>query len=358
MVEWTEEVRVGLVTGGTEGIGRAVCLELARQGWRVLFVGRDQRRAEGVLAELRAASPGVEHAFLRADLSLLSETARVADEIGHHSTRLDAAIFCAGILGTIPEWTEEGLERNFVLNYLTRYLLARRLLPKLLQAGSGRLVLVSNAGRYEDTLDFDDLQQRRAKPGLSVAGRTQFANDLFTVELAERLRDTALEVTCVFPGVTRTRVFENARGLPWFLRLVAPLLLCLGHPAESAARTPVFLAGDERARGTSGRFFGPRLKEIPVPERALRPDRRGLLWDASTLLVRDYLEDARLLQAKDDGREDRPDLEPESGSSGVARERVEACAHEASRDLSSRRAVRPAAQSGKSVDISRTPGHR
>jgi NAD(P)-dependent dehydrogenase (short-subunit alcohol dehydrogenase family) len=297
MVESIEEGRVCLVTGGTEGIGRAVCLELARRGQRVLFVGRDQRRAEGVLAELRAASAGVEHAFIRADLSLLSETARVADEIGRYSARLDAAIFSAGILGTIPEWTGEGLERNFVLNYLTRHLLARLLLPKLLQAASGRLVLVSNAGRYSDTLDFSDLQQRRAKSGLAVAGRTQFANDLFAVELAERLRGTALEVTCVFPGVTRTRVFENARGLPWPLRLVGPLLLCFGHSAESAARTPVFLAGDERARGTSGRFFGPRLKEIPVPERALRPDRRGLLWDASTLLVRDYLQEAALLEA-------------------------------------------------------------
>jgi len=307
MAKWTEDGRVCLVTGGTEGIGRAVCLELARQGWRVLFVGRDQRRAEGVLAELRAASAGVEHDFLRADLSLLSETARVADEIGRRSTRLDAVIFCAGILGTIPEWTEEGLERNFVLNYLSRHLLARLLLPSLLQAASGRLVLVANAGRYADTLDFDDLQQRRAKPGLAVAGRTQFANDLFAVDLAERLRGTALEVTCVYPGVTRTRIFQNARGLPWIARLVAPLVQCFVHSTESAARTPVFLAGDERARGTSGRFFGPRLKEIPVPDRALRPDRRGLLWDASTLLVRDYLKDAPLLEAPPSvGREAAP----------------------------------------------------
>jgi NAD(P)-dependent dehydrogenase (short-subunit alcohol dehydrogenase family) len=49
-----------------------------------------------------------------------------------------------GHLSTAPEWTSEGLERNFVLNYLSRYLLARRLLPALIQAASGRLVLVSN----------------------------------------------------------------------------------------------------------------------------------------------------------------------------------------------------------------------
>jgi hypothetical protein len=105
--------------------------------------------------------------------------------------------------------------------------LTQLLLPKLLKAASGGVVLVSNADRYADTIDFEDLQQRRAKPGLAVAGRTQFANDLFAVELAERLRGTVLEVTCVFPG----------------------------------------------------------LREIRVPERAVRPDRRALLWDASAQLV-------------------------------------------------------------------------
>ncbi|HEY3499741.1 MAG TPA: SDR family NAD(P)-dependent oxidoreductase [Polyangiaceae bacterium] len=296
-MESVEERRTSLVTGGTEGIGRAVCVELARRGDRVLFVGRDQRRADAVLAELRAVSSGVEHMFVRADLSLLSETARVAEEIERRASRLDALVACAGILSTIPEWTAEGLERNLVLNYLTRYLLARRLLPKLLAGPSGRIVLVSNAGRYEDTLDFDDLQHRSGKSGLAVAGRTQFANDLFAVELAERLRGTPLEVTCVFPGVTRTRVFENARGLPWFLRVLAPLFRMFAHSAETAAITPVFLARDAAAAGTSGRFFGPHRKEIRVPERASSVERRRLLWDASELLVRDQLRDDALRNA-------------------------------------------------------------
>ena len=141
-----------------------------RGGDRVLFVGRNEERGAQVLAALREELPGVEHAFLPADLSLLSETARVADEVARRTDRLDAAVFCAGILSTVPEWTEEGLERNFVLNYLSRYLLARRLLPVLEEAPSGRLVLVANAGRYGDSLDLDDLQHRRGKPGLEWRG--------------------------------------------------------------------------------------------------------------------------------------------------------------------------------------------
>src|SRR5882672_7960288 len=109
--------RVSLVTGGTEGIGRAVAVELARRGERVLFVGRNEERGAQVLGALHAIAPCVRHQFLRADLSLLDETARVAEQVALATDRLDAAVFCAGVLSTVPRWTLEGLERNFVLNY-------------------------------------------------------------------------------------------------------------------------------------------------------------------------------------------------------------------------------------------------
>ena len=279
--------RVALVTGGTDGIGRAVALDLARAGDRVLFVGRNRERGAAVLSELNRVGPSARHAFLPADLSLLSETARACRQVEELTTELDALVLCAGVLSTVPEWTAEDLERNFVLNYLTRFLTTRQLLPLLCEAPSGRIVLVSNAGRYPDTLDFDDLQHRRGKTGLAVSGRTQFANDLLAVELAERLRSSRIEVSCVFPGVTRSSCFANARGLPWLLRLLVPLAVRIfGQSTAKAALTPVALARETGGRGSSGCFFGPRLKPIDVPERARSAERRSALWHASEALVR------------------------------------------------------------------------
>jgi hypothetical protein len=123
------------------------------------------------------AAPGLDHDYLPADLSLLEDTNRLAEATRHRTDRLDAVVLCAGVLATVPEWTPEALERTFVLNYLSRYMLARQLLPALTAAPSGRLVLVANAGRYRDTLNLDDLQYRHQRPGLAVCGRTQFAND-------------------------------------------------------------------------------------------------------------------------------------------------------------------------------------
>jgi NAD(P)-dependent dehydrogenase (short-subunit alcohol dehydrogenase family) len=283
----TSRQRVALVTGGTDGIGRAVAIGLARAGDRVLFIGRDSERAERVLSELHAVRPGSDHVFIQADLSLLSDTARAADQVVRHAARLDAAVFCAGILSTIPEWTHEGLERNFVLNYLSRYLLLARLLPRLADSDSGRIVLVANAGKYPDTLRFDDLQHRRGKPGLHVAGRTQFANDLLATELAARVQGTRMDVTCVYPGVVKTAVFQSARGLPWIVRVLARAVQRLiGLSPQVAAETPVLLAHSADTSGCNGRFYGPRLESLPVPERALRRDRREALWLASDELIR------------------------------------------------------------------------
>jgi NAD(P)-dependent dehydrogenase (short-subunit alcohol dehydrogenase family) len=283
--------RVSLVTGGTGGIGLAVATTLARGGDRVIFVGRDRARGASVLETLRILNPAAEHVFVPGDLSLLAETARVADAVMRHAHRLDAIVFCAGVLSLVPEWTAEDLERTFALNYLSRYLMARRLLPLLERSQSGRLVLVANAGKYADTLDFDDLQHRRGKPGLSVSGRTQFANDLLAVELAERLEGSPIEATCVFPGLVRTNVFRNARGVPRLVQIVtAALQPFVAAPPERAAGTPVFLAQSSSAIGTGGRFFGPGVKEIKVPDQARDPERRRLLWDASERLASRYID--------------------------------------------------------------------
>ncbi|MET0419598.1 MAG: hypothetical protein ABW022_26585 [Actinoplanes sp.] len=245
-----------LVTGST-GIGGAVAAKL---GSRALTIGRG--------------------GAIRADLSLLSETTRAADEVAASVTRLDAIVCCAGVFALRAEPTPEGLERSFVLNYLSRFLLVRRLLPLL--APDGRVVLVANAGRYRDTLggDLTEVGRWQTGRGLRVAGRTQFANDLFAVELAARFPD--LSVSCVFPGVVATRVFRAARGGRGVLRAgLHALQRRVGADPAEAATTPVELAVGERP--ASG-FYGPKGRMLAVPGR-VRTGRRAELWSASEQLI-------------------------------------------------------------------------
>lgn len=236
------------------------------------------------MRDLRAVSPGRAHAYLTADLSLLGETARLGDDVAARTGRVDSVVLCAGVFAGAAEWTDEGMERTFSLNYLSRFLLVDRLLPLMLPAG--RVVLVANAGRYRDTLDLEAIRLGRAHPRRHLASASQFANDLFAVELGQRLHGSGVEVSCVFPGVVRTDVFRNARGVPRALRRVAlGVQRIVGADAEVAAETPAVLAQDPAAAGMNGGFFGPGLRPIRVPDRALDPERRDALWRASAELV-------------------------------------------------------------------------
>lgn len=278
-----------MVTGGTGGIGAAVAVRLAAGGDRVLVAGRDRDRGASVLRALTAAHPHGGHAHLPADLSLMADTARLADEIGARTSRLDSLVLCAGVFAGAAEWTSEALERTFALNYLSRFLLVSRLLPQLSAAPSGRVVLVANAGKYADTLDLDAVRAGRAHPRRHLSAASQFANDLLAVELGARLAGTSVEVTCVFPGVVRTDVFRNARGVPAPLRWVARgMSRLLGSEVETAAETPVRLAQGADV-GSNGGFFGPGLRPIAVPRRAADPERRRELWEVSEGLLRPWL---------------------------------------------------------------------
>ena len=282
--------RVAVVTGATAGIGRAVAVRLAGQGFRVIAVGRDEERGAAVVRSLQEVQPtsryATEHRFLSADLASMDGTAAVADALSRHTDRVDAMVCCAGVFALRPEWTDEGLERTFALNYLSRFLLVRRLGPQLLRSPAGRVVLVANAGRYRDCLYLDDPYFRDNRRGIRVSARTQFANDLLAVELADRFRGTSVAATCVFPGVTQTDVFRNGTGVPRPLaRLLTAVARRTGLTPDEAADTPTWLAGQADAAVVSASFFGPHRSIRRIPDRARRPDRRQALWDLSEELV-------------------------------------------------------------------------
>lgn len=286
--------RLAVVTGATAGIGRAVAVRLARRGFRVIAVGRDEERGAAVVRALSEATRNrecaPEHLFFPADLASMVTTAALADAVSRHTDRVDAIVCCAGVFALRPEWTVEGLERAFALNYLSRFLMVRRLGPQLLRSPAGRVVLLANAGRYHDGLNLDDPHFKNGRRGIRVSARTQFANDLLAVELADRYRGTSVAATCVFPGVTQTDVFHNGIGVP---RPVATFLSGIarrtGLPPEQAADTPAWLAGEADAATISASFFGPHRSVRRIPDRARRLDRRQALWDRSEELVASWL---------------------------------------------------------------------
>jgi len=214
-----------LVTGGTSGLGQGVAQQLAQTGWDVVIVGRNPIRGEQIATQIGGT-------FAEADLSLLAETACLADRL---TGPFDAVILCAGaIFPDDQPLTEEGLDPTFALNYLSRFALSQALLPKM--TDNGRFIIVSGNGKHKNT----PTDWAAPHTGQTAAFKAALAVDLYASELARRVE--RIQVYTCYPGWVRTNLLQNA---PLPTRLIFQLF---GSPIEKGSAHLVRLTSETSAQ--------------------------------------------------------------------------------------------------------------
>jgi NAD(P)-dependent dehydrogenase (short-subunit alcohol dehydrogenase family) len=133
-----------LVTGATSGLGKAIALRLARDGMKVIVVGRDAARGAEVVDQIEAA--GGRASFISADLSDPTAIARLADEVG----AVDVLVNNAGraVWGPTEKMSVEDFDAMFASNVRAPYLLVGAFAPAMATRGAGSIVNISSmAGR-------------------------------------------------------------------------------------------------------------------------------------------------------------------------------------------------------------------
>ena len=123
-----------LITGATDGLGKATALELAKLGARVLIHGRDEGRLAMTKQEIAAASGNDKLETYQANLASLAEVRHLAYEIQAEHEQLHMLINNAASGGGKPgdsrrDFSVDGYELRFAVNYLAPFLLTRLLLP-------------------------------------------------------------------------------------------------------------------------------------------------------------------------------------------------------------------------------------
>jgi retinol dehydrogenase-14 len=273
-----------LVTGATNGIGRAAARELACLGASVVLLGRDPERCEAARAEIAAAcGRPAEVSVLIADLARLSDVRRAAQEFLAGGRPLHVLLNNAGVVQLSRSETVDGFETTFAVNHLAPFLLTNLLLARLQASAPARIVNVSSeAHKLGGGLDFDDLASARGYSGMGVYGRSKLANLLFTRELARRLEGSGVTVNALHPGAVRTGLGRN-NDAP-VLKLVAGLFRPFFSTPERGADTAVWLCSAAEVAGISGRYFANRRER--TPHRAALDDMAARrLWDESAKQV-------------------------------------------------------------------------
>jgi NAD(P)-dependent dehydrogenase (short-subunit alcohol dehydrogenase family) len=235
-----------LITGATDGLGRALAERLAEQGTTLLLHGRDEAKGARVLEEIRTTTGNERLRFVRADLASLDEVRGLGELVLGETDSLDVLVNNAGIGtstagGEEREESRDGFELRFAVNYLAGYLLTRLLVGLLRRSAPARIVNVSSAGQAP--IDFDDVMLTRRYSGVQAYCQSKLAQIMFTLDLADELRDSGVTATCLHPATYMPTNMVRAAG-------VSPV-----STLEQGTEATLRLVAGPALDGVSGRYF-------------------------------------------------------------------------------------------------------
>jgi retinol dehydrogenase 13 len=277
--------RLAVISGATSGIGYLTARKYASMGADLLCVNRNPEKSE-ILRKNIESEFGVRCNYKIADLSNLQDIHRVAEELLKINTPIDVLIHNAGIYLTKRELTSDGLEKVFVIQYLSSFIINYILTDKLKSQGKARIIMVNSEGHRFAAwgLRLDDLNwEKRRYSGLKSYGSAKLAQLLSMLVFNEQFHNTGVSVNAMHPGAVKTETGqENGPGYLWFKRNFIDKTL---KSPEISAEALYYLGVSKEIEADSGKFFNLTTEEVPAPP-ALDKEVAYELWEKSLELGR------------------------------------------------------------------------
>jgi NAD(P)-dependent dehydrogenase (short-subunit alcohol dehydrogenase family) len=264
-----------LVTGSTDGIGKATAAELlSRGGAAVIIHGKSEKEVRVAQRELARRSRGERPDTVTADFSDMDQIRRMAEELLTRYSFLNVLINNAGTYQKTRQLSEQGIELTFAVNYLAPFLLTGLLLPLLRKGAPARIVTVASSAHEDvDRIDWNDLPAWYHYRAWDAYALSKFADITFTYMLARKIAGTGVTANCLHPGVTNTHILKTAfPGVS-------------GISPEEGAQTSVYLALSPRVTPISGRYFDGR-KTVPSSKLTRNRTVQERLWKLAEELTK------------------------------------------------------------------------
>jgi NAD(P)-dependent dehydrogenase (short-subunit alcohol dehydrogenase family) len=275
--------KVLLVTGATDGIGKAAAMEFAKRGAMLTIVGRSQEKTAQVLAELKQASSNQHIESLICDLSRMADVRRAAEAFKATHDRLDVLVNNAGATFKAPVMGPDGVELTFALNHLAYFQLTTALLDLIKKTPGARVVSTSSGMQARGKIDLAETPTSLKGSGPDAYAASKLANVLFTKELQRRLVGTTATANCFEPGMVRTQFggFGSDQGV--LLNIVYALAKPFSSTPEQGADSLIWLATSPEAASLKGEYVSKR-KPITPQKQALDAKLATDLWTLSEKL--------------------------------------------------------------------------
>jgi 3-oxoacyl-[acyl-carrier protein] reductase len=222
-----------LVTGGSNGIGRSICTEMAKQGANVALAYRsNEKNAEEIRDEITRL--GRKALAIRTDVSDPQQVKEMVRKAASELGGLDIIVNCAGILPQDPieEITESKWFNVLNVNLSGAFFAAQAAVPYLKQSSGGRIISITSQAAFTGSVDH--VHYCAAKAGLLG----------MTYAMAKELGHFGITVNTVAPGRVETEMLTYGCAEKRDAWLKQTPLGRLGEPLD-IARTVVFLASDD-----------------------------------------------------------------------------------------------------------------
>jgi len=262
------ERRVVLVTGATDGIGRATARALAAAGMKVVVHGRSKVKVDATLAQLASELPGAELEGVSFDLGRKEAVKNGAAQLLERVPQLHVVVNNAGIFAGERSVTDDGVELTMAVNYFGPFMLTELLKQRLVDSateGPSRVVNVSSIAHARGRIHLNDLSLATAWTGYAAYAQSKLAQVMHAISLAEKSDAAKLVAYSVHPGVISTKLLRQGFG---------PVA---GASAEKGAATQSMLAGKIDVDEPSGTYYSDGVASKPAPS-ALDEATRQQLW--------------------------------------------------------------------------------
>jgi len=269
-----------IITGATSGIGYAVAKKFASKGANLICINRNQWKSEALKKEIENEY-NVRCDYLLADLSNIEEVKQVANTLLGLSLPIDILIHNAGVYLTKKELTIDGIEKVFMVQYLSSFIINYILKEKLKSQEKLRIILVNSEGhRFAPWgINLDDLNwEIRHYSGLKSYGSAKLAQLLSMLCFNEFFEGSGVTINAMHPGAVKTETGqENGKLYKWYKRNLLDKVL---KSTIISAEAIYYLGISNHLEQISGKFFNLTTLEEPAPP-ALDIEVARLLFDIS-----------------------------------------------------------------------------
>lgn len=193
-------MRYAVITGGTQGIGKAVAEKFLSEGFNIAICSRNIEDLAAVESEWNAKYPAGSVIKYQADLSIKEEVAAFATYVLANFPYVDALVNNAGLFlpGKLAEEPEEQLEMLMKVNLYSAYHLTRYLLPSMKQKQAGHI------------FNMCSVASLKAYNNGGAYSISKYALLGFSDNLRHELIQDRIKVTAVSPGATYSRSWESS----------------------------------------------------------------------------------------------------------------------------------------------------